>query len=107
MANYPRFLTLSDSTLTFESGVQSVRATNGTLRTRRLYATDKATAKVGHLFTQAEATELQAFYAANKDLDVTYWWPGTGETFTMRFDGKPQLTPRGTLVEARVTLLEV
>jgi hypothetical protein len=107
MANYPRFLTLADSTVTTESGVQNVRATNGTLRTRRLFAADKASFKIGHLFSPAELAELLAFYAANKDLDVTYPWPGTGEVFTVRFEGKPQVQPRGTWFEARVALNEV
>lgn len=107
MANYPRFLTLADSTVTTESGVQNVRATNGTLRTRRLFAADKASFKIGHLFSPAARAELLAFYAANKDLDVTYLWPGTGESFTVRFESPPQVLPRGGWFEARVALNEV
>ncbi len=107
MANYPRFLTLTDSTVSTESGVESVRATNGALRTRRLYAADKASFKIGHLFGNAERIELRDFYAANKDLDFTYVWPGTGESFTVRFEAPPQVVPRGSLFEARVPLLEV
>ncbi len=108
MAAYPRFQTLADSTATTESGVPSARAPNGALRTRRLYTADKVDFKVGHLFGPAELAELLAFYATNRDLNVTYFWPGTGETFTVRFAGKPQITRRGSVwYEARVNLLEV
>lgn len=107
MAMYPRYLTLADSSVSTESGAQSVRATNGTLHVRRLYAADKATFKIGHLFSDVDRADHKAFYEANKDLDVTYVWPGTGETFTVRFDGPPQYLPRGAMFEARLTLNEV
>jgi hypothetical protein len=108
MAAYPAFFTLADSVLLPESGIQPERATNGALRLRRLWAADKATAEIGHILTAAQKATLDAFYAANKDLDVTYTWPAAagGGTYTMRFVAPPRYTPRGSYFEARVRLAE-
>jgi hypothetical protein len=106
MANYPGFHTLADSTMTSESGVEPARATNGTLRTRRLWAGDKATFDLGHTLSAAEKATYDAFYAANKDLDVTYAWP-KGGSFTVRFAAPPRYVPVGQRFEVRVRLLEV
>jgi len=107
MASYPSFMTLNDSTLTTQSGIDPARATNGRLALRRLWSADKATANIGHLLTAAQKTTLDSFHGTNKDLDVTYKWPPTGATYTMRFVDPPQYTPRGAFYEARVRLLEV
>lgn len=108
MAAYPSFFTLADSVLVADNGIQPERATNGALKLRRLWAADKASAEIGHLLTAAEKATLDAFYATNKDLDITYTWPAAagGGSHTMRFAAPPRYTPRGQRFEARVRLLE-
>lgn len=107
MSTYPRFFTLNDSAYSPENGMEPQRATNGTLRLRRLWAADKAAFEVGHVLTAAEKATLDAFYTANKDLDVDYTWPVTGTTHVVRFVAPPRYLKRGTRFEVRVRLLEV
>lgn len=107
MANYPGFLTLADSTATPDSGIQPVRATNGALKLRRMWSADKTDFDIGHVLSASEKSTLDAFYAANKDLDVTYRWPATGATSVVRFLGPPRYRPVGVHFEVRVRLLEV
>lgn len=108
MAAYPPFFTLADSTLVADDGLQPERATNGALKLRRLWPASKASADLGHLLTVAQKATLDAFYAANKDLDVTYTWPAQagGGTYTMRFVAPPRYRRVGLHYEARVRLLE-
>ncbi|MEY5098892.1 MAG: hypothetical protein RJA36_1611 [Pseudomonadota bacterium] len=107
MANYPAFLTLADSTITPADGLEPERATNGALKLRRLWAADKVTLEVGHVLSAAQKATLDAFYAANKDLDVTYTWPPTATAYTVRFVAPPRYLPRGQFYETRVRLSEV
>jgi hypothetical protein len=107
MASYPSFMTLNDSTLTTQSGIDPARATNGRLALRRLWSADKSAFDIGHVLTAVQKTTLDSFYGTNKDLDVTYKWPPTGATYTVRFVDPPQYVPRGAIYETRVRLLEV
>lgn len=107
MANYPGFFTLADSTATVQSGLEPTRATNGALRLRALWPDDKHDFELGHLLTPAERDTLQAFYLANRFLDVSYRWPGDGVVRTVRFVAPPQYRRMQHHVEARVRLQEV
>lgn len=107
MANYPAFFTIDDSTATPENGMEPERASNGALRLRRLWTADKRSFEIGHVLTPAEKTTLDSFYATNRDLDVTYRWPGDGSSYTVRFVAPPRYTPRGGRFEVRVRLMEV
>lgn len=107
MANYPAFFTLADSTAVPESGIEPERATNGALRHRRLWPNDKHSFDIGHVLNAANLATFVAFYATNKDLDVTYRWPGDGLTYTVRFAAPPRYTKRGASTEVRVRLQEV
>jgi hypothetical protein len=106
MAAYPKFFTLADSTHTAEDGLQPERATNGAIKLRRLWTADKASFEIGHILSATQKATLDAFYVANKDLDVTYTWPPTGAAYTTRFSAPPRYTPRGFNFEARVRLVE-
>lgn len=109
MATYPAFFTLIQSSFNPTDGLEPERATSGLLRIRRLWVADKLVAEVDHLLSASQKTTLDAFYAANKDLDVTYNRPAAagGGTYTMRFVAPPVYTPRGRYFEARVRLAEV
>lgn len=104
---YPSFFTLADSTVTPADGMDPQRATNGALKLRRLWSADKASFDLGHVLTAAQKSTLDAFYAANKDLDITYRWPRPATDYTARFVAPPRYTPRGDRFEARVRLMEV
>jgi ABC-type branched-subunit amino acid transport system substrate-binding protein len=107
VANYPAFFTLADSTAAAADGLEPERATNGALKLRRLWSADKVAFEIGHVLSAAQKATLDAFYAANKDLDVTYTWPRPATAYTVRFVAPPRYTPRGEHFEARVRLLEV
>lgn len=90
MAAYPTLPHRDSSRIGVISGHEPVRATNGTLKVRRLQSGDKATFSLDHDLTSAQKTTLDSFYSTNKDLDVTYTWPGTGASYTVRFVAAPQ-----------------
>lgn len=107
MAAYPSLLTLRESAIEVEGGFDPARATNGSLRVRRLYDNDKASFEVRHLLTPAEKTTLDTFYAAERLADVTYTWPADRSTYTVRFVAAPQYRRVGNHWEATVRLAEV
>lgn len=107
MANYPGFFTLADSTAKPQAGLEPARATNGALKLRRLWPDDKHTFEIGHVLTLAQRATLEVFYATNKNLDVTYTWPGDNVARTVRFAAPPMYRPLTAHVEVRVRLEEV
>ncbi len=107
MANYPGFFTLADSTASPQGGAEPARASNGALKVRRLWPDDKHSFEIGHVLTLAQRTTLDAFYAANKNLDVTYTWPGDNVARTVRFAAPPQYRRLTAHLEVRVRLEEV
>lgn len=107
MAAYPTLGTHESSRITVASGHEPARATNGSLKVRRLYSTEKTSFTLIHQVTEDQKTTLDAFYAANKDLDVTYTWPGTGASYTVRFVDAPQYAWQPWGHRAQVRLEEV
>lgn len=107
MATYPKFFTLVESTATPQSGVDPVRATNGLLHMRRLWPDDKHSFEVAHVLSLAERADYAAFYAANKNADITYTWPGDSQVRTVRFAAPPQYRRLTQHAEVRVRLEEV
>ena len=90
MAAYPTLPYSETSRVAMSSGHEPKRATNGTLKVRRLHNQDRATFVLDHELTPAQKTTLDAFYVANKDIDLTYTWPATGASYTVRFTAAPQ-----------------
>ena len=107
MSNYPAFRQTRDSSATRDGGQEVSRATNGRLHVRRLWATEKMEFELGHALTPAEKVTLEAFYVANRDMDVTLRFAGDGQTYTVRFAAPPRYTPRLRYFDARVKLSEV
>lgn len=108
MANaYPTLPTLRDSYIDQDGGIDPERATNGTLRVRVMFPADKRQFNVAHILTATQKANLDAFYAANKLLDVDYRWPPDGVVYVVRFAAPPQYRHVGRSFEARVRLLEV
>lgn len=109
MADYPRYWILDSSDMTPVDGYESRRATNGALKVRKLSAGEKIEFTIDHLLTQTEKDAYEAFFQANKLLDVTLYWPRAAAPYTVRFIAKPKVSgPGGTLMYAvRARLAEV
>lgn len=109
MANYPNLPILDSSRITVMDGVIPVRASNGALKVRKLFTTDKAEFAIEHLLTKADWDTLKTFYDNNLAADVTFTWPGRpSSAYTVRFVGAPQ--PEGSqwrMFRVRVALAEV
>jgi hypothetical protein len=108
MATYPKLPILDTSRISVMDGIVPVRASNGSLKVRKLFSSDKAEFTVEHLLTKADWDTLKAFYDANYNLDVTFNWPGRTTTYTVRFVTAPQ--PDGSawrMFRVRVQLAEV
>jgi hypothetical protein len=89
------------------SGIEPTRATNGLLKVRRLFSADKTDFTVVHLLGRADRDTLMAFYAANVTTEFTFYWPGDGATYTVRFAAAPQSSRRSNHYRVTVRLSEV
>ena len=109
MATYPNYLILDTSDVTPVDGYEPRRASNGALKVRKLSAGEKREFTVDHLLSKTERDALEAFFQANKLLDVTLAWPGEAAAATVRFVAAPKYSgPSGTRMYAvRVRLAEV
>lgn len=110
MADYPRYWILDTSPApTLADGYEPRRASNGTLKVRKLSAGEKREFTIDHFLTAAEKSALWSFFQTNKLLDVTLYWPGEASPYTVRFVAAPQFNgPTGThTYMARVRLAEV
>lgn len=90
MAAYPTLPYAETSRMTVAAGQEPARATNGALKLRRLHSQDRAVFVLNHELTGAQKTTLDSFYATNKDIDLTYTWPATAASYTVRFTTAPQ-----------------
>lgn len=107
MATYPSYPVTTESNYEREDGLDTARASNGTLKIRAMWPSEKATFDVRHVLTAAERDTLETFYQTNKLLDVDFRWPGDGVTYTTRFVAAPKFTRVGQRYEARVRLAQV
>ena len=89
--SYPNLPLLRDSSSQRESGLAPARATNGMLKVRRLYSTEKMSFSLAHWpLTRVQRDQLEAVYQANKNGNVTLLWPEDGASYTVRFAAAPQ-----------------
>jgi hypothetical protein len=75
VAAYPTFGQLQTTKETWQDKVEFERASNGTLRGRALWPSDKLTLIIEHVLTRAELETMLGFYRDNRLLpvDVTYY----------------------------------
>lgn len=88
--SYPNLPILRDSSTSREAGIQAVRATNGLLKSRRLYSTEKMSFTVVHWLSDAQRTTLETAYQTFKNSTLTLAWPEDGQSYTVRFAAAPQ-----------------
>jgi hypothetical protein len=108
MATYPKFLILDTSRISVLDGLIPVRASNGSLKLRKMFSSDKAEFTIDHLLDKTDWDTLKSFYDSNYNLDVTFNWPGRSTAYTVRFTSAPQ--PDGSawhMFRVHVQLAEV
>lgn len=90
MAAYPSTLPILRTSATQrDGGFDAARATNGALRVRQRFSAEKLDFTIEHMLSTADKNTLEAFYQANKLLNVSLVWPEDGFTYTVRFVGAP------------------
>ena len=108
MAAYPSLPILDASTTPLEDGLQADRATNGGLKVRSMFTSDKRNFQLKHELTTTQRDALITFYNANKLLNVDFTWPGNSVTYVVRFAKGPTVTDKaGNHVFVDVVLMEV
>lgn len=109
MAAYPTLTLLNSSTPRRDAGLQPRRASNGRLRMRRLYTTEKMEFDLTHWLTSAERDQLEAHYQANKDASFAFTWPTDGVMRTCMYGSAPLVTEGGGATKwlVSVKLMEV
>ena len=108
MAAYPSYYWQRAGTKTdIEAGINPVRASNGTLKVRRLYSADKRDWLITHWLTSAERTTFDTFYTTNRNLTVDLTPPDTGGTYSARFAAAPQYEQRDGFWIVAARLVEV
>lgn len=107
MATFPTFMHLRTGNVERDSGTQTARATNGRLRQRTLYPSDKADFQLVLWCNGAEKAALDAFYAANRLADITYTDPADSAVYTVRFASPPLPVDMTPWWEIRVRLRQV
>jgi len=108
VSDFPRLkYMLDDSTVDPLSGHEATRATNGALRLRRLFTGDKRNWSLSYLLEDADFDSLMAHYAANKDGQFNFYWPGDRQTYTASYVAAPQPSRIGPMhSRVRVQLME-
>lgn len=90
MASYPTLPWLREGTAADrDGGFEPVRATNGALKVRRLYSTEKQSFQIANWLTDAQKTTLESFYTANRLAHVTLTTPWDGASYTACFVAAP------------------
>lgn len=106
MADYPAFPILRDSSAKPRDGLQIDRAVNGSARGRQLWTSAKVSLVLKHVLTDAERAALDAFYLANRGLEVSV--DNLLATGTFMIVAPPQYRQiTVSMWEASVTLEEV
>jgi hypothetical protein len=109
MADYPKYTILDSSDVTPIDGYEQRRASNGDLKVRKLSTGEKREFTIDHYLTKAERDTYEAFFQANKLLNVTLYWPGEASPATVRFVAAPKYSgPSGMRIYlVRTRLAEI
>ena len=98
MAAYPTYGQTSQSRESREDGTQWERASNGALRGRAFWPSDKLSLRIEHVVARADADALIGFYRANRLAAVAVVWGGDGQTYAMFFSRPPDVQHAGGMV---------
>lgn len=87
MAVYPDLRQGIDSSESRIGGRTVDRASNGSVKVRSFFTSEKKAFKVLHNFmTPAQKAQIEAFYVANQNISFTFVWIPDGATYTCIFD---------------------
>jgi hypothetical protein len=92
MAAYPFTTFSAGSVAEIEDGRELVRATNGALKGRILYSSDKQKFTLQHRLNSSDKSTLAAFYGTNSA--ITWTLVFDGGTSTCLFSRPPQYRPQ-------------
>lgn len=88
---YPTLPITINSRITKLDGRIIQRASNGALKTRKLFSSDKLEFALEHELTSAQKASLDSHYSTDGLNSFPYTWPGLGTpTYTVRYLGAPQ-----------------
>jgi hypothetical protein len=104
MATYPSVTQTARSRMDIADDIRQERATNGTIRARAMWDTEKRAWSVDHVATAAEAETLRQFYADNRTVTFDFIWRGDLQTYTAMFAGPPRFEPIDSRALWRVTV---
>ena len=93
---YPVLITQESSRKEVADGRVMLRATNGALKTRRLFTSDKASFDLSHFVDTTDKDALLSYYSSNKDADFDYVWPADKSSYVVRFASAPQVDSVGS-----------
>jgi hypothetical protein len=105
--SYPSLPLTRNSTAERAGGFEPVRATNGLLKVRRLYSTEKTIFRLEHILNDTQKNTLETAYTTNRTLNLTFTWPLDGVSYTVRFADAPQYRKQGPIWFANVTIMQV
>ncbi len=106
MAAYPTYGQTSKSRESREDGTQWERASNGALRGRAMWPSDKLSLRIEHVVDRTDADAVMAFYRTNRLSAVDVVWAGDGQTYKMFFTRPPDVQPAGGTVWRVVSELQ-
>ena len=109
MPTYPTLPTTYDSDSQIVDGIITVRASNGSLKTRKLVPTDKQTFRLVHRLSSSQKTTLSDFYGTNAEETFDFVDLYTSGTHSVRFSAAPryQVQPGNAVIFGFVSLAEV
>lgn len=106
--SYPTTLPIMRASITQrEGGFAPARATNGVLKMRRLYSTEKMTFDIVHWLSDSQKAALETAYQSFKTSNLTLTWPEDGANYTVRFAAAPLHVKQPGYWVSTVRLLEV
>ena len=106
MATYPDLPLSDESKAEIDMGLDPARATNGALRVRARYPSDKHTFTLRHLLNGTQYATHKAWRAANKLASIDLTWAPHAATYTTRMTGYEEKCIHSELWDVTVTLQE-
>ncbi len=108
MAAFPSLYYTPNSRIDYRDGKTPVRATNGALKMRQLYPSDKIDFDLEFECSASQKSSIDSHYSGDRDNEFSYTDPVTTVAHTVRYLGPPQPAPQpGGWWVVRVTLAKV
>lgn len=107
MSAYPTFNQALGSGKDSVDGRQFDRAESGGMSARNFFTVPKAHFSIKHFLSDTDLATFEAFYAANRNLAITFVWAKDLSTYTCIFGADPKYEyPQSGLTIVTVDLYE-